>query len=186
MGWLTTYTGAKFDPEVLDKDSIRIEDIAHGLARTPRFGGQCNKFYSVAQHSMYVADLLREKHPHLVYTGLMHDAAEAYLSDIPSPLKQGMDGYQRIEDRVTAAIFVKFGVFDYRNTEYDYLALKNSDLAACWMEAQYLFDFGYTDDWDFQLSEELDLKPPLEDFDKKTFEEVESQFIERFEELKDG
>lgn len=69
---------------------LRVSDIAHGLAHTCRFGGQCSEFYSVAQHAVFVRDLVVAD-PDSTLTdhraALHHDDAEAFLGDIPSPLK---------------------------------------------------------------------------------------------------
>ena len=58
MGMKQTYSGRAIDPFNPTKDGVCIEDIAHSLALTCRFGGHCNEFYSVAQHSVLVASLL--------------------------------------------------------------------------------------------------------------------------------
>ena len=61
-----------------------IDEIAHALSNLCRFTGHTTSFYSVAEHSCRVADLLPEG---LKLSGLLHDASEAYLGDLASPLK---------------------------------------------------------------------------------------------------
>lgn len=63
---------------------IRIDDICHGLAHVCRFNGQTRHHYSVAQHSLIVADIVPQEHK---LVGLLHDAAEAYIADIARPIK---------------------------------------------------------------------------------------------------
>ena len=82
--WIETYTGKKVYPLEPDEKTLCVEDIAHALALTCRFGGHCSEFYSVAQHSCLVSDLCPGE---LKLAGLMHDAAEAYLGDVVSPIK---------------------------------------------------------------------------------------------------
>ncbi len=89
-----------------DPETIAIEDIAHGLAHTPRFGGHTRVFYSVAEHSMEVASALPD---HLRLQGLLHDAGEAYLCDLPSPLKAALPEYRSIENSMMQVIADKFG-----------------------------------------------------------------------------
>lgn len=89
-----------FDP---DPDTILIEDIAHALSMQCRFGGHLPVFYSVAQHSVRVAKI---EH---TLQALMHDAAEAYLLDVPSPIKKRLPGYREIEDNLLRVIGEKFG-----------------------------------------------------------------------------
>lgn len=104
--WIETYTGIKFhflDPR---REEIAIEDIAHSLAHQCRFSGHTRVFYSVAQHSIEVAKLSGEA----LLTGLLHDASEAYIHDIPSPVKPHLKNYREIEDRIMAAIANKFNL----------------------------------------------------------------------------
>ena len=109
--WLQTFTGKKFYPFDPDPELICIEDIAHGLSMECRYSGQCRRFYSVAQHSVLMArdmfvraDLKRQ--------ALLHDAHEAYLKDLPSPLKQ-LPEFQFYKDacrHLQKLINVKFGL----------------------------------------------------------------------------
>ena len=84
--YLSTYTGKKFYPYDPRPEQICIEDIAHGLSMLCRFAGQCRFFFSVAEHSIAVAHLLPAN---LKLFGLLHDASEAYLVDLPRPVKAG-------------------------------------------------------------------------------------------------
>lgn len=95
-----------FDP---DPETILIEDIAHGLAYMPRFGGQLPYFYSVAQHSIWVANGLPIE---LKLRGLLHDAHEAYLFDMPSPVKKSpeLKQYRWYCVNMQCAIAEKFGI----------------------------------------------------------------------------
>lgn len=102
---IRTYTNKVFDLKILDPDSICIEDIAHALSLTPRFGGHLEKMYSVAQHSVMVAINCRENQ----LAGLLHDASEAYIGDMPSPFKKMMPEYKIIENRLMKVISEKFG-----------------------------------------------------------------------------
>lgn len=99
-----------FDP---NPDDILIEDIAHALSFQPRFGGHLPQFYSVAQHSVLCAELCDES---AAFDALMHDASEAYLCDIPRPIKKRMPEYKAIEDKLQAVIAAKFG-FKYPHSD---------------------------------------------------------------------
>jgi len=82
---IVTYTGKIVTPLNPDPETICIEDIAHSLANQCRFTGHTKEFYSVAQHSVLVSQLVP---PEDVKWGVLHDASEAYLSDIARPIKQ--------------------------------------------------------------------------------------------------
>ncbi len=82
--WLQTYRGLRFRPFAAALEQIGIEDIAHGLAGTFRFAGQSAR-YTVAQHCVLVSQHLEQQH---ALWGLLHDAAEAWLPDVPAPIKR--------------------------------------------------------------------------------------------------
>lgn len=90
--WMETFTGKRFYPFAPAIEDICIEDIAHSLSMICRFGGHCKKFYSVAQHCCYVAEVIARNKPEaynqLLLTALMHDAEEAYVGDIIRPIKR--------------------------------------------------------------------------------------------------
>src|SRR5579872_2947230 len=83
--WIQTASGLEFPLFEPRLDAINIEDIAHGLSMICRFTGQCARFYSVAEHSVHVSHLVPRED---AAWGLLHDAAEAYLGDVASPLKK--------------------------------------------------------------------------------------------------
>ena len=101
--------GKLFDVECPDPAMIRLGDIAHALSNLCRWGGHSSHFYSVAQHSVAVSELLPKR---LALAGLMHDAAEAYLIDIPRPLKSMFPRYYEIEKNLLSVIGQHFGIDD--------------------------------------------------------------------------
>lgn len=107
MSLITTLTGRHFDFINPQADTICIEDIAVALSNICRFTGHVPEFYSVAQHSVRVSYLVPVE---FALEGLLHDATEAYCSDINSPLKALLPDYQAIEGRVDAVIRAKFGL----------------------------------------------------------------------------
>jgi len=107
--WIQTASGLKFPLIEVNPAAILIHDIAHALSMLCRFNAQCLRPYSVAEHSVHVS---HEIAPHLALVGLMHDAAEAYLGDMPGPLKKCLPRFHSIEIRLIHAIGAKFG-FSY-------------------------------------------------------------------------
>lgn len=105
--WMQTYTGLAFWPPDPRPDEIRLEDIAAAISKLCRYGGHCRRFYSVAEHSVLVASRAPD---HLKLAALMHDAAEAYVVDVPRPLKPFIPGYKEIEERVEQAIAARFNL----------------------------------------------------------------------------
>lgn len=105
-----TFTGLPFDVTNQNKWNFDKKDIAMALANTCRFGGMISPFYSVAEHSVKVSRLLREEGapPDVQLVGLLHDATEAYILDIPRPWKHkvriGYMPYVELEARMMDAI----------------------------------------------------------------------------------
>lgn len=122
--WIQTYTGLQFQPLNPRVEDIRIEDIAHALSNQCRFSGHCREFYSVADHSLWVSRVVeappdgclsdrRGENRALALWGLLHDAPEAYLVDLPRPIKHGSEigrMYREFEGRLMAAICERFGL----------------------------------------------------------------------------
>jgi uncharacterized protein len=108
-GWIQTFTGKQFWPLDSREEDICIEDIAHALSNICRYGGHTKEFYSVAQHSVLVS---LQCQPEDAFAGLMHDASEAYLYDLPRPVKHalGMELYREAEKRLDSLIAHKYGI----------------------------------------------------------------------------
>lgn len=108
--WMQTYSGKRFYARDVRVEDIDIRDIAHSLSLQCRFAGHCKEFYSVAQHSIIVASNLPDE---LKLWGLLHDASEAYLVDLPRPIKHNTvlgEEYRKIEQIVQEVIKEKFGL----------------------------------------------------------------------------
>jgi 5'-deoxynucleotidase YfbR-like HD superfamily hydrolase len=114
-----------FDP---DPSQLDIGDIARALANQCRFGGHCRSFYSVAQHSVIVSQLVEERGGDAedAFAALMHDAAEAYLGDMPHPLKHRSPlgaAFKAAEDHLEQALRDRFRI------KSDVPAIKRADRA---------------------------------------------------------
>lgn len=131
VNYIQTYTGTKFEFLSPKADQINIKDIAFALANQCRFNGHV-PFLSVAEHSVAVAARLP---PRLQMAGLLHDAAEAYLSDIPSPIKAYLPDYKALEHGVQEAINSAFQIV---LSDEDIKDIKQADLDATYTEAHYL------------------------------------------------
>ncbi len=130
--WIQTYSGIEFYPLNPRSEDIHIEDIAHALSNQCRFAGHINEFYSVAQHSVLVSRLCL---PQNKLWGLLHDASESYLVDLPTPLKQskGFSAYSKAEKKLMNVICEKYGLIknmplDVKEADYRLLLTERNCL----------------------------------------------------------
>ena len=161
----------KFLPLAPVVDAIDIRDIAHALAMSARFGGHTRTFYSVAEHSVRVSLVCPAKD---ALWGLLHDAAEAYLKDLPAPVKYGeaAAAYREAEVVLMAAIALRFGL-GHKEPE----SVKRADLILVHTEGRDLFPQGAHVTWlDESMAQPRRLNP-LE------WRAAESWFLERFRTL---
>jgi uncharacterized protein len=105
--FMTTFTGRHVWPLNPHIEDIDIQDIAHALSQLCRFGGHTKRFYSVAEHAVYVSQHVKKAD---ALVGLLHDASEAYLVDMPRPIKRYMPMYRDAEDLLQKVIADKFGL----------------------------------------------------------------------------
>ena len=131
-GWIQTFSGRKVYPMDLTPDDIHIRDIAHSLAHQCRFAGHVSRFYSVAQHSVIMSRLVPREH---AMWALLHDASEAYLTDIPRPIKHlpAFAFYRAAEARAMATICRVYGLSIEAPA-----CVKDIDIRMCATEAQAL------------------------------------------------
>jgi len=133
--FIQTYSGNRFEIEAPVFD---VRDIAHALSLVCRFGGHSSEFYSVAEHSILVHDLMASLYPVAdPIEGLLHDASEAYIGDLPSPFKGLMPSFQFFEQKLDTAIRKKFSLRPKRSN-----AEKHCDLLAVYIEAKVLMKDG--------------------------------------------
>lgn len=154
MGWIHTNSGRRFEYYNTTPESISLKDINHCLSRIVRFGGHTDGTRTVADHCCNLAHIMsgycatnkigRKKRLELVLQALIHDAAEAYIGDIPSPLK-GLLGslVKDMEHGIEEVICKKYKIpFPYNPI------LKQYDIAIGVAEANKFFDNGIPADWD--------------------------------------
>jgi len=139
MTWCLTKAGKKFDMANPKADQICIEDIAPALSKQCRFNGHCDPFYSVAQHCLHVSELVPDEHK---LTALLHDATEAYIGDMVTPLKALIPDFKRIEDHLWNIISDKYKVplilpWEVKRADLIALATEKRDLMPAHPEPWY-------------------------------------------------
>jgi uncharacterized protein len=144
MSYIMTFSRKKFYPFQPITEDINIADISHALSNLCRFVGHTEDFYSVAQHSVIVSEILASQGfaSDIQFAGLMHDATEAYLGDIATPIKVKLDTYNLAEDHLAEAIARKF------NIDWDLSTIKavgRADIIAFHSEARDLM--GNPQEW---------------------------------------
>ena len=168
--WIQTYSGRRFNPTNPNPDAIVIQDVAHALSMQCRFSGHVKKFYSVAQHSVGVSYLCDKKD---ALWGLLHDASEAYLVDVPKPLKLSgkFDAYIEFEKNMMQAVCKKFNL-----SEEEPPSVKEADQLMLSIEAEQLMK-PLRKDWVYTK------KAPPFSINPLNPEDAERLFLKRFFEI---
>ena len=140
---MKAWTGKNIAPIGLNRKDVEIEDIAHALSNTCRYGGH-SCFYTVAEHCVLMARYaLKAGHSNrIALLALLHDAAEAYLGDIPRPLKKELTGFEDHEAGTLTTIYEALIIRPPNAFEWE--SIKNIDdriiadeCAAVWSPEQY-------------------------------------------------
>jgi len=153
--YISTYSKIKFWPLDPRKEEIKTMDIAHALSMMCRGNGHYDHFYSVAQHSINCtkeAELRGESH-RVQLACLLHDASEAYISDITRPVKRLLDQYRRIEEKLQNFIFDFYGIGDLSKEEE--ARVKDIDDSMLDFELKELLENDRV--YDFNLKKKYDL-----------------------------
>lgn len=167
--YIGTYTNKKFyflDPK---PEQICIEDIAQALSMNCRFSGHVSKFYSVAEHCCIIADLVEaaDKSSTEVLSALLHDASEAYICDIPRPIKPYLDNYFDMELKIERVIQKKYSITAKTDLINYY------DHHICGEEARQLFL--HVPDWVEEFERLKDIK-----INAWTPDQAKKEFLDRF------
>lgn len=174
--WQRMLSGRRLD--LLDPTPVDIEvaDIAHGLAFVARWNGQTrgDYAYSVAEHSLLVEQIFTRQHPDAPVkwqlAALLHDAPEYVIGDMISPVKAAVGpGYGALDDRLTAAIHLRFGLPAHIPVKIK-KQIKAADKISAWLEAVQIAGFTATEadkffgkiDTDTAQSLEIRLRPPVQ------------------------
>ena len=172
---IKTYTGIYFNPLEIRAEHIAIEDIAHSLSLQCRGGGHIRHFFSVAQHSINCALEARERgySARVQLACLLHDASEAYISDITRPVKRQLNQYLEIEKIIQGEVWNTHFSMPLDDLEFE--KVQEIDEVMLYHELLHL------------LEEELEVEEPELFMDlrlePKEFSEVEEEFLRLFKEL---
>ena len=175
VGFITTYTGAHFYPTEPKMENIHIEDIAHALSYICRGNGHVKNFFSVGQHCVNCAleAMARGYSRRVCLACLLHDAGEAYMSDVPRPIKVGMPQYRDWEDAVIRMVYEKYLGSDLTEEEAKLVKLVDDDML--------YFDMQVLLGW--KQEEEPPEMMSIFSQEYVPFIEVEEQYLEIFREL---
>ncbi len=138
MAWIHTYSGKYIDYKNPDFNEINITDIAHHLSLENRFMGQASEACSVASHSLFCAEIAQylDYSPYMQLRVLMHDFHEAYVKDIPTPLKKVCPDFCALEAKFEKLVELRYMLPAL--TEQEIQQIKYVDLIALLMEKNAL------------------------------------------------
>lgn len=186
--WLQSYSGRVVDLVDVDRNRYSTRDIAVQLSCQPRFNGATARFYSVLEHTLTGYHLYFDNGDEglrsLALAWLLHDAAEAYLGDMPTPLKEMCPGYREVEERLARSIYEYFGA-DF--SLWKSSLIKEIDLELLVLEKAAFMapsprswgDWADWDDYDPKLAKELQYFPLAATDSAETYEECLTYEVNR-------
>jgi hypothetical protein len=135
--WIQTVTGRHYNLTSPTPEQVDIRDIAWSLSNIARYNGHTKRFYSVGEHCLHAATLAPAG---MELEALLHDASEAYLGDVASPLKELLPAYKSLEARHQAAVRTRFGLAPEQPT-----IVGTVDFWLLCVEARYMLDLNASD-----------------------------------------
>lgn len=177
--WISLLSGAHFNYNKPEESDVTLDDIASALSNVCRFSGHLPRFYSVAQHLVNASRIVPDE---LAFTALMHDTAEAFTNDLPTPLKWALPIFKELELKIEAAMADKFGfTFPYPPE------IKEADTIMLMLEKYYVKECN--DEWPMYEKYTREYVEPyrgLVDLDSWQPRRAKREFLERFQELKNN
>lgn len=166
-------SGSMFNYNKPEESDVTIEDIASALSNVCRFSGHLPRFYSVAQHLVNTSRIVPN---HLAFDALMHDTAEAFTNDLPTPLKWALPIFKELEVKIESAMADKFG-FNYPYHD----DVKLADTQMLLLEKKYVK--GDKNKWEYYRDVKYEHLKPLVDLDSWQPRRAKREFLERYQEL---
>ena len=172
MGTITTYTGHQFNPIDPEMETLDVRDIAHALSLTCRGNGHVKQFYSVGQHCIMCAKeaVARGYSKRVVLGCLLHDASEAYMSDVPRPFKEMLPEYVKLEEKLIDIVYTRFLGSPLSEEEKKQVSRVDDDVL--YYDMRELFGVVRNED-----APKLEIEPVYEVI---PFETVEKMYLELF------
>jgi 5'-deoxynucleotidase YfbR-like HD superfamily hydrolase len=173
--YITTYTGIHFIPTAPSIEAICIKDIAHALSMICRGNGHVKTFFSVGQHCIHCMKEARERgySERIQFACLLHDASEAYLSDVPRPFKKNLRGYVELEEKILTLIYEKYLGIPLTKEEQEKVKEIDDDML-------------YFDLWELLEEKSAREKPEMKSkfsYEMRSFCEVEEEYLKLFDEI---
>lgn len=182
--WISLLSGAQFNYNFPEQSDVTIEDLAAATSNICRFAGHLPRFYSVAQHltnaSRLVEGMLGDITRPEVFDAHMHDTAEAFTNDLPTPLKWALPIFKELEGKIESAMGQKFGFqFPYPDI------VKEADTIMLMLEKYYVKeDFSVWPHYEKYTPEYVEQYRQYVDLNSWQPVRAKREFLERYNKLK--
>lgn len=172
--WIGLLSGAQFNYNKPEESDVTLDDLASALSNICRFSGHLPTFYSVAQHLVNTSRIVSVE---FAFDALMHDTAEAFTNDLPTPLKWTLPIFKELETKIETAMSKKFS-FNYPYPK----EVKQADTEMLILEKLYV----KLDDRVWPMYEGIEVDHLIDKVDLKGWQpqRAKREFLERYHELK--